>query len=113
MCPDCILWFYDYLGDQPASRCPFQLGPQILQSALLAIVLYLVDNQAVIFLMVHPGVECQTKHIDMWHHYIQEQYENKTIEPFHTTGVDNPADLFTKSLPVIKVKQFRSKIGLL
>ena len=33
-------------------------------------------------------------------------------KPLHITGVYNPADLFTKSLPVIKVEQFRSKIGL-
>ena len=70
------------------------------------------DNQAAIFLMVNPAVEHQTKHIDIWHHYIWEQYENKVVEPFHIAGIDNPANLFTKSLPVIKVEQFRSKIGL-
>ena len=71
-----------------------------------------LDNQAVIFLMVNPAVEYQTKHIDIQHHYIWEQYKNKVIEPFHIAGVDNPADLFTKSLPVLKVEQFRSKIRL-
>ena len=71
-----------------------------------------VDNQAVIFLMVNPTVKCQTKHIDIWHHYIQEQYDNRIVEPFHIPGEENPADLFTKSLPVVKVEQFRSKIGL-
>ena len=70
------------------------------------------DNQAVIFLMVNPAVERQTKHIDIQHHHIWEQYENKVIEPFHIAGMDNTADMFTKSLPVIKVEQFRSKIGL-
>ena len=57
-----------------------------------------LDNQAVIFLMVNPAVECQMKHINIQHHYIQEQYKDKVIEPFHITGIDNPADLFTKSL---------------
>ena len=70
------------------------------------------DNQAAIFLTVNPAVKHRTKHIDIWHHYIQEQYEDKVVEPFHIAGVNNPADLFTKSLPVIKVEQFRSKIGL-
>ena len=65
------------------------------------------DNQAVIFLTINPAVECCTKHIDIW-----EQYEEKVVEPFHVTGEENPADLFTKSLPVIKVEKFRSKIGL-
>ena len=70
------------------------------------------DNQAAIFLMVNPAVEHWTKHIDIRHHYIHKQYENKVVEPFHITGIDNPADLFTKSLPVVKVEQFRFKIGL-
>ena len=71
------------------------------------------DNQAAIFLMVNPAVEHQTKHMDIWHHFIWEQYKNKVIEPFHIAGIDNSANLFTKSLPVIKVEQFRSKIRLL
>ena len=70
------------------------------------------DNQAAIFLMVNPAVKHRTKHIDIRHHYIREQYENKVVEPFHVAGIDNPADLFMKSLPVIKVEQFRFKIGL-
>ena len=70
------------------------------------------DNQAAIFLMINPAVEHRTKHIDIRHHYIREQYEEKVIEPFHIAGEENPADLFTKSLPVVKVEMFRSKIGL-
>ena len=65
------------------------------------------DNQAAIYLIINPAVEHQMKHID-----IQEQYKEKVIEPFHITGEENPADLFTKSLPVIKVEKFRSRIGL-
>ena len=52
------------------------------------------------------------KHIDIQHHYIQEQYKEKVKEPFQIPGEENPADLFTKSLPVVKVEKFRSKIGL-
>ena len=70
------------------------------------------NNQAAIFLTVNPALKCWTKHIDIQHHYIREQYEEKVIEPFHVTGEENPADLFTKSLPVVKVEKFRSKIGL-
>ena len=70
------------------------------------------DNQAAIFLTINPAVERRTKHIDIRHHYIWEQYKEKVIEPFHVAGEENPADLFTKSLPVVKVEKFRSKIGL-
>ena len=55
---------------------------------------------------------CQTPHIDIQHHYIWEQYENKVIKPFPVPGEDNLAGLFTKSLPVIKVEKFRAMIGL-
>ena len=72
-----------------------------------------LDNQAAIFLMVNPAVKHRIKHVDIQHHYIWEQYENKVVEPFHIAGIENPADLFTKSLPVVKVEQFKSKIGLL
>ena len=70
------------------------------------------DNQAAIFLIENPAVEHRMKHIDIRHHYIQEQYEEKVVEPFHIAGEENPADLFTKSLPVVKVEKFRSKIRL-
>ena len=43
------------------------------------------DNQAAIFLMVNPAVECQMKHIDIRHHYIWEQYENKVLAS-HQSG---------------------------
>ena len=44
------------------------------------------DNQAAIFLMINPPVERQTKHINIWHYYIWEQYEEKVIEHFHIAG---------------------------
>ena len=71
-----------------------------------------LDNQAAIFLTINPAVERCTKHINIQHHYIQEQYEGKVVEPFHIAREENPADLFTKSLPVVKVEKCRSKIGL-
>ena len=46
------------------------------------------------------------------HHYIYEQYENKIVEPYHIAGEENPADLLMKSLSVVKVENFRSKIRL-
>ena len=62
--------------------------------------------------MTNPAVKCRMKNINIQHHYIQEQYEEKVVEPFHIAGEENPADLFTKSLPVVKVEKFRSKIRL-
>ena len=71
-----------------------------------------VDNQAVIFLAINPAVEQRMKHIDIRHHYIHKQVETKVIDLYHITGEENPADLFTKPLPVVKVEKFRTLIGL-
>ena len=62
--------------------------------------------------MVNPAVERRTKHINIRHHYIREQFNKRVIEPFHVAGEENPADLFTKSLAVVKVEKFRAMIGL-
>ena len=70
------------------------------------------DNQAAIFLAINPAVEHQTKHINIQHHYIREQFNEGVIEPFHVTGEENSADLFTKSLAMVKVEKFRAMIGL-
>ena len=70
------------------------------------------DNQAAIFLAINPAVEHRTKHIDIRHHYIREQFNEGVIEPFHIAGEENPADLFTKSLAVVKVEKFRTMIRL-
>ena len=70
------------------------------------------DNQAVIFLAINPAVEQRTKHIDIRHHYIREQVETKVIDLYHIAGEENPTNLFTKPLPVIKVEKFRTLIGL-
>ena len=70
------------------------------------------DNQAAIFLAINPAVERRTKHIDICHHYICKQVETKVIDLYHIAGEENPTDLFTKPLPVVKVEKFRSLISL-
>ena len=70
------------------------------------------DNQAAIFLAINPAVERRTKHIDIRHHYIHEQVATKVIDLYHIAREENPTDLFTKPLPVVKVEKFRSLIGL-
>ena len=42
----------------------------------------------------------------------REKY-NKVIDLYHIAREENPADLFTKPLPVIKVEKFRTLIGLM
>ena len=84
-----------------------EIGFPFIQATMIC-----VDNQAAIFLAINPAVEWRTKHIDIHHHYIHEQVETKIIDLYHITREENPADLFTKPLPVVKVEKFRNLIGL-
>ena len=71
------------------------------------------DNQSAIFLSINPAVERRTKHVDIRYHYIREQVEEEKVDLYHIPGEDNPADLFTKPLPAIKILKFRKAIGLM
>ena len=70
------------------------------------------DNQSSIFLAVNRVIERRTKHIDVRHHYIREQLDEKKVELFYIPGEDNPANIFTKPLFVIKIIKFREALGL-
>ena len=70
------------------------------------------DNQSSIFLAVNRVVERRTKHIDVRHHYIWEQLDEKKVKLFYIPGEDNPADIFTKPLFAIKIVKFREALGL-
>ena len=70
------------------------------------------NNQSSIFLAVNRVVKRRTKHIDVQHHYIQEQLDKKKVKLFYIPGGDNPADIFTKPLFTIKIVKFREALGL-
>ena len=70
------------------------------------------DNQGSVFIALNPVTESRSKHIDIHYHYICEVYEKGIVNLFYIEGDDNPADLFTKNLGVVKFLKFRSQLGL-
>ena len=70
------------------------------------------DNQGSIFIRSNPVQECHSKHIDIHYHYIWQLVEDKKIDLYYISGVDNPADLFMKNLPTAKFLKFRELLGL-
>ena len=70
------------------------------------------DNQGSIFIASNPVTESRSKHIDIRYHYIREVYEKGIVDLFYIEGDDNPADLFTKNLGVVKFLKFHSQLGL-
>ena len=69
------------------------------------------DNQGLIFIGSNPIQERRTKHIDIRYHYIRECIENEDISVF-IEGKENPADMFTKNLPVAPVLKFWEALGI-
>lgn len=70
------------------------------------------DNQGVLFVSENPVTEKCTKHIDIRYHYIRDVIEQGHIQVLFVPGMDNPADIFTKNLGLIKVQKFCPLLGL-
>ena len=70
------------------------------------------DNQGSIFIASNPVTEKRSKHIDIRYHYIREVIRRKIVEVYFIEGEENPADLLTKNLGVVKFQKFRAMFGL-
>ena len=70
------------------------------------------DNQGSIFISSNPITEKRSKHIDIQYHYICEVIARKLTEVYFIDGDNNPVDLLTKNLGIIKFKKFRALLGL-
>jgi hypothetical protein len=70
------------------------------------------DNQGAIFNASNPVIEKQSKHINIWYHYIQELIETDVVHLLYIQGMENPADILTKNLRHTKFSTFRPKLGL-
>jgi len=70
------------------------------------------DNMGLIFIGSNPIQEWQTKHINIRYHYICECIEDKAVSVSFIPGTENPADMFTKNLPVPAFMKFRDHLGI-
>ena len=70
------------------------------------------DNQGSIFIASNPVTKKRSKHIDIRYHYIREVICRKIVEVYFIEGEENPADLLTKNLGVVKFQKFRAMFGL-
>ena len=70
------------------------------------------DNQGSIFISSNPITEKHSKHIDIQYHYIHEVIARKLAEVYFIDGDNNPADLLTKNLGIVKFQKFRALLSL-
>jgi hypothetical protein len=70
------------------------------------------DSKGAIFNAQNPITQKGIKHIEIHHHYIQEQIELGTVKLFYVPTNENTADLFTKNLGPTLFLQHRADLGL-
>jgi hypothetical protein len=68
------------------------------------------DSQAAIAISKAESVAPRRKHIDVKHHFIREQIHAGVIQPQWISTLEQPADIFTKALPVEAFIQHREFI---
>ena len=70
------------------------------------------DNMGAISLIENPVFHACTKHIDIKHHYVWNQYESKDVTFKDVPTSDNSTDILTKGLDHPKHWKFLSMLGL-
>ena len=64
------------------------------------------DSQSAIHLSKNHAHHERTKHIDIRYHFIRQVIENKSVILTKVSGEENTADIFTKAVPVSKLKLY-------
>jgi hypothetical protein len=70
------------------------------------------DNKGCIALSKNPVHHERSKHIDMQHHYLRQNVEEKKVSLDFVPSADNLADMLTKSLPYDTMGRLRDEIGM-
>ncbi|GJS55252.1 hypothetical protein Tco_0628614 [Tanacetum coccineum] len=70
------------------------------------------DNKSVIALCCNNVQHSRSKHIDIRHHFIQEQVENRVVELYFVETNYQLADILTKSLPREQFEFLLPRLGM-
>jgi hypothetical protein len=93
-----IIWMREFLDE---------IGYDISSPSIL-----FVDNNSAVQVAKNPEHQSTMKHVNRSYHWIREKVTDGEIKVVHIPGADNPADIFTKPLGVVKFTRFREMLGL-
>ncbi|GKE75457.1 hypothetical protein Tco_1537498, partial [Tanacetum coccineum] len=70
------------------------------------------DNKSAIALCCNNVQHSRSKHIDIWHHFIREQVENRVVKLYFVETNYQLADILTKALPRERFKFLLPRLGM-
>jgi hypothetical protein len=74
--------------------------------------LILCDNQSCIKMTENHVFHDNSKHIEIWYHYIRDMVQRGAIKLQYVVRDDQVADVLTKPLSRVKFDYFRDKLGI-
>ena len=72
----------------------------------------LIDNNSTIVVSKDKKITCNTHHIEIHYHHIQDLIEKDIINVTHILSAQMTADSFTKSLNAVKFSEFCDLIDI-
>ena len=70
------------------------------------------DNLSAVYLSATPAMHKRSKHFEVDFHFVREKVASGSLIVHHIKGVQQLADIFTKSLPTQSFQELRFKLGV-
>lgn len=70
------------------------------------------DSQSALHLAVNQVMDSRVKHIDVRYHFIRQAVSNNQVELVKIDGKLNPADAFTKVIPLESFSRHRAQLRI-